>query len=198
MAICLGSACCAVGALGLIFASGVVFWLALGVVAVALVGILLPLAGTERFVRVAMGGRLGVRRPRPARDRALALGNRAHPSRFPEFVAADGAVPLAPDLPPEIRAKIGRMQSALVMPPSWQKRDLADIPGTDPFVWHGVIHKIDANGMRREEPLPPKDPERFRIVVVGDSLTYGEGIEAFWAYPAQLERAFGRSSGWRS
>ncbi len=100
-----------------------------------------------------------------------------------------GDVPLAPDLPPEIRAKIGRMQSALVMPPSWQKRDLADIPGTDPFVWHGVIHQIDANGMRREEPLPPKDPARFRIVVVGDSLTYGEGIDAFWAYPAQLERA---------
>ena len=74
------------------------------------------------------------------------------------------------------------MQSALVMPPSWQKRDLADIPGTDPFVWHGVIHQIDANGMRREEPLPPKDPERFRIVVVGDSLTYGEGVEL--CYPA--------------
>jgi uncharacterized RDD family membrane protein YckC len=33
---------------------GVVFWLALGVVAVALVGILLPLPGTERFVRVAL------------------------------------------------------------------------------------------------------------------------------------------------
>ena len=81
------------------------------------------------------------------------------------------------------------MQNALVMPPSWQKRDLADIPGIDPFVWHGVIHQIDANGMRREEPLPPKDPTRFRIVVVGDSLTYGEGIDAFWAYPAQLERA---------
>ena len=122
-------------------------------------------------------------------ETALWLWEIAASEPLPEFVAEDGDVPLAPDLPPEIRAKIGRMQSALVMPPSWQKRDLADIPGTDPFVWHGVVHQIDANGMRREEPLPPKDPERFRIVVVGDSLTYGEGIEAFWAYPAQLERA---------
>jgi hypothetical protein len=39
------------GGLGLIWASGVVFWLALGVVTVALAGILLHLPGTERFVR---------------------------------------------------------------------------------------------------------------------------------------------------
>jgi hypothetical protein len=176
------------GALGLIFASGVVFWLALGVVAVARVGILLPLAGAERFVRVAMvvGS---VFAGLALLETALWLWEIAASEPLPEFVAADGAVPLAPDLPPEIRAKIGRMQSALVMPPSWQKRDLADIPGIDPFVWHGVIRQIDANGMRREEPFAPKDPERFRIVVVADSLTYGEGIDAFWACPAQLERA---------
>jgi lysophospholipase L1-like esterase len=122
-------------------------------------------------------------------ETALWMWEKAASEPLPAFVAEDGAVPLPPDLPPEIQAKVGRMQSALVMPPSWQKRDLADIPGTDPFVWHGVIHQIDANGMRREEPLPPKDPDRFRIIVVGDSLTYGEGIDAFWAYPAQLERA---------
>jgi hypothetical protein len=29
-------------------------------------------------------------------------------------------VPLASDLPPQIRTKIARMQNALVMPPSWQ------------------------------------------------------------------------------
>ena len=50
---------------------------------------------------------------------------------------------------------------------SWQKRDLADVPGTDPYVWHGVVHQID--GMRREEPFPPPDPSRFRIIAVGDS-----------------------------
>lgn len=175
------------GGPGLIWASGIAFWLALGVITVALVGIL-PLRGTERFVRIAMVvGSLfaGI----AVLEAALWLWERAASEPLPEFVAADGAMPLPPELPPEIRTKIARMQSALVMPSSWQKRDLADIPGTDPFIWHGVVHEIDANGMRREEPFPPKDPERFRIAVVGDSLTYGEGIDAYWAYPAQLERA---------
>ena len=185
-AICLGLLL--LGALGLIWASGVLFWLALGVVAVALVGILLPLPATERFVRVAMvvGS---VFAGLALFEAALWPWERAASLPLPEFAAERGDVPLAPDLPPQIRTRIGRMQSALVMPPAWQKRDLAAVPGTDPFVWHGVVHQIDANGMRREEPFPPKDPERFRIVVVGDSLTYREGIDAFWAYPAQLERA---------
>ena len=30
----------------------------------------------------------------------------------------------------------------------------------------------------REREIPPKDPNRYRIVVVGDSFTYGQGIEA--------------------
>jgi lysophospholipase L1-like esterase len=185
-AICLGLLLA--GTLGLIWASGVAFWLALGVFAVALGGILLPLRGTERFVRVAMvvGS---VFAGLALFEAALWPWERAASRPLPEFAAETDDVPLAPDLPPEIRAKIARMQNALVMPSSWQKRDLADIAGTDPFIWHGVVHQIDGNGMRREEPFPPKDPNRFRIVVVGDSLTYGEGVDAYWAYSAQLERA---------
>jgi len=175
------------GALGLVWASGVAFWLALGVVAVAVVG-LLPLRGAERFVRIAMvvGS---VFASLALLETALWMWERAASGPLPEFVAQDGAVPLPPDLPPQILTKIARMQSALVMPQSWRKQDLAKIAGTDPFVWHGVLHQIDAHGMRREDPFAPRDPSRFRIVVVGDSLTYGEGIDAYWAYPAQLDRA---------
>jgi hypothetical protein len=32
-----------------------------------------------------------------------------------------------------------------------------------------------------------------RILVVGDSLTYGQGVDAAWTYPAQLERLLARS-----
>jgi hypothetical protein len=185
-AICLGLLL--LGALGLVWASGVAFWLALGFAMVGLVGVLLPRArGTDRFAPVALviGSVLvGL----ALLETALWLWESAY-EPLPEFVAEPGAVPLPPDLPAEIRVKIAHMQGAKVMPTSWQKRDLADVAGTDPFIWHGVVHQIDDNGMRRAEPFPPKDPELFRIVVVGDSLTYGEGIEAYWAYPAQLERA---------
>jgi lysophospholipase L1-like esterase len=186
-AICL--ALVPIGALGLVWASGVAFWLALGIVAIALAGVLSPAAGgKDRFAATALvigsvlAGLAGF-------EAALWHWERAASAPLAEFVAGAGGVPRPPDLPAAIRAKIERMRDAKVMPAAWQKRDLAKIPGTDPYIWHGVIHAIDANGMRREKPFPPKDPERFRIVVVGDSLTYGEGIDAYWAYPAQLERA---------
>jgi hypothetical protein len=38
--------------------------------------------------------------------------------------------------------------NAALMPSAWQKRDVAKIPRIDPFIWHGVIHRIDRNGMR--------------------------------------------------
>ena len=185
-AICLGLL--ALGGLGLIWASGVAFWPALGVATIGLAGVLMPAPRTERFVRIALAA-ASVFAGLTLLEGGLWLWERSAAEPLPEFVLDAGATPLPPDLPPEIRAKVARMQSALVMPPAWQKRDLAKIPGTDPFVWHGAVHQIDENGMRREEPFPPPDPSRFRIMVVGDSLTYGQGIDAYWAYPAQLERA---------
>jgi hypothetical protein len=180
------------GGLGLIWASGVVFWLALGVVMVGLAGVLPPVPSRRaRFTPITMvvgSVIVGL----VLLETALWLWERVLYEPFPEFDTETADVPLAPDLPPEIRAKVARMQSAVIMPPAWQKRDLAKMPGTDPFIWHGIIHQIDHNGMRRDDPLPPRDPSRFRIMVVGDSLTYGEGIDADWAYPAQLERALAR------
>ena len=181
-----------IGVIALIWVSGVAFWLALGLVAAGLVGVVLPqdqtaTFGTSRFAAIALViGLVSV--CLALLEATLWAFERAAAEPLPVFVAAPGAVPLAPELPPEIKTKIERMQDALVMPSSWQKRDLAKIPGTDPFVWHGVLHPIDENGMRRERPFPPWDSERFRIMVVGDSLTYGEGIDGSWTYPAQLER----------
>jgi lysophospholipase L1-like esterase len=189
-----------IGTIALIWVSGVVFWLALGLVTAGLIGVLMPAQRDDTDVS------------RPGRSAAVALVvgsvfvglallesvlwvlERAAAEPLPRFDAEAGAVPLAPELPPEIKTRIERMQGALVMPPAWQKRDLAEVPGTDPFVWHGVTHPIDANGMRRQQPFPPRDPERFRIMVVGDSLTYGEGIDAFWTYSAQLERSLATES----
>jgi hypothetical protein len=91
-AICLGLVL--IGALGLIWASGVVFWLALGVVMVGLVGVLLPLAGgTDRVAPVALvlgSAFVGL----ALVESALWLWEMAISEPLPEFVAEAGVVPL--------------------------------------------------------------------------------------------------------
>jgi lysophospholipase L1-like esterase len=185
------------GALAADLASGVLLWLSCGALAVGLAGVLMP-AGRSRSDRKLWSDRFA--------SVALAVSSMfvglalleallwaletAADQPLPQFVAkSPAAVPLAPELPPEIWAKIKRMQSALIMPSSWQRRDVEKVPGEDDFVWQTALHVLDANRMRRRKPFPPRDPNRFRIMVVGDSLTYGEGIDAFWTYPEQLERS---------
>jgi len=43
----------------------------------------------------------------------------------------------------------------------------------------------------REREIPPKSPTRFRIVVVGDSFTWGQGIEREERYSNRLEQMLG-------
>jgi len=43
--------------------------------------------------------------------------------------------------------------------------------------------------MRRADPVGPKQPGVVRILVFGDSLTYGHGVDAAHAYPAVLQKA---------
>jgi lysophospholipase L1-like esterase len=43
----------------------------------------------------------------------------------------------------------------------------------------------------REREIPPKDPARYRIVVVGDSFTWGQGIEVDQRFSNLLEAALG-------
>lgn len=181
-------------------ASGVLLWLPFATVAIGLLGVLLP-AGRSRSDRMLSSGRFA--------SVALAVSSvfiglalfeavlwaleTVADQPLPRFVATSpAAVPLAPELPPEIRRKIERMQNALIMPPSWQKRDLEKTSGIYAYVWQTALHINDANRMRRLDPFPPKDRNRFRIMVVGDSFTYGEGINAFWTYPEQLERSLAR------
>lgn len=78
--------------------------------------------------------------------------------------------------------------ASVAMPPQWARRPV-EIPGAAPaYYWHGALHVHNRDGMRLVGEFPPKKPDRFRIVVVGDSLTYGYGIAAEDTYPALLQR----------
>ncbi|OGV78595.1 MAG: hypothetical protein A3K19_32165 [Lentisphaerae bacterium RIFOXYB12_FULL_65_16] len=77
------------------------------------------------------------------------------------------------------------------IPSAWAWRR-AHVEGAElAFYWHGILHVNDINGMRRTAPFQRKRPGVFRIVVVGDSFTYGEGVDAEKAYPAVLEQLLG-------
>jgi lysophospholipase L1-like esterase len=180
----------AAGVVGVGLASGVLFW---------------PLLGAAVVGAILLGGALPAPRLRSrVGSLALAAGSvclllmlceavlwgleRIAARPLPEV--ASGPPPLPPALPPQLHEKIARMQGALVMPREWEHLDLERSPGIkQPYLWQGVHHVFNADRMRRDGAFPPRDPGRFRVLVVGDSFTYGEGIDARWTYAAQLERA---------
>lgn len=74
-----------------------------------------------------------------------------------------------------------------VMPQAWQKRWVV-VPGAKvAYMWHGILHVRNKDQMRRTVPFPAKEDGVFRIMAVGDSMTYGWGVESDAAYPAQIE-----------
>lgn len=113
-------------------------------------------------------------------------------------------VPLASGgfVPPEIVAAAAARYRFTTMPEEWRHREVK-IPGTvQAYYWQGVLHVIDAqnatcrgvgpqmacSGFRRATPFPVKDPNVFRVIVVGDSLTYGEGVAEKNTFTSLLEQ----------
>ncbi len=78
--------------------------------------------------------------------------------------------------------------SLLTMPPEWERSATQRNGEMRSYRWHGALHLVDRNGMRRMSPFPPKRQDRCRILVVGDSLTYGTGIDEAHTYVATAER----------
>src|SRR5437868_5120533 len=90
------------------------------------------------------------------------------------------AIPAAPKLsteedsiPAELIAFTEARKRVTTMPDEWKMREI-EVPGAaHAYSWQGVVHVVDENGFRRTTPFPPKDPNVFRVMVLGDSLTYG-------------------------
>ena len=76
---------------------------------------------------------------------------------------------------------------ALAMPREWE-RQLIQIAGAKHAeYWHGHLHVYNRDGMRVLGDFPPEQPGVFRVIALGDSLTYGYGIAEQDTYPRVLE-----------
>jgi GDSL-like Lipase/Acylhydrolase family len=81
------------------------------------------------------------------------------------------------------------------MAPEWERRE-THVPGAYRAVyWQGALHVYNSDQLRMVGSPRPKDPSLFRVLVLGDSLTYGLGIEERFTYAHQLERLLRRR--WR-
>ena len=57
------------------------------------------------------------------------------------------------------------------------------------WAWTGGFSRINAQGLRADQPVGPKTAGERRLLVVGDSVTFGAKVQTGQAYPAQLEQA---------
>ena len=109
--------------------------------------------------------------------------------RTPTFAEADAL------LEPGVVAAARRRADALSMPPEWERRETRVSGASRAVYWQGVLHVYNSDGFRMIGSPPTKDPSLFRVLVLGDSLTYGDGIEERFTYSRQLERLLRRR--WR-
>ncbi|TWT62220.1 O-acetyltransferase OatA [Rubinisphaera italica] len=55
------------------------------------------------------------------------------------------------------------------------------------FCYMGVLHIVDDQGYRRSAPTPPKRTDRLRVLVTGDSYTYGACVKESEIFTNQAE-----------
>lgn len=95
---------------------------------------------------------------------------------------------LSANLSSDVMSKVVTRENVVTLPPEWEWRSVA-IPGAKrSYYWHMALHVHDENNFRRTTPFPQKSPRTFRIMIVGDSLTYGYGIDEKFTYSAILQR----------
>jgi lysophospholipase L1-like esterase len=81
-----------------------------------------------------------------------------------------------------------RIAEALSMPPELRMRKVGAPGASSAYYWQGKLHVHNHYGLRRGAPYPPKRKNVFRIMVLGDSVTYGYGVSDEDTYVRILEQ----------
>ncbi len=80
----------------------------------------------------------------------------------------------------------------LIMPEAWKAKRVHLEGAKSAYYWQGHLHVRNQDNMRIIGDWPPKRAGIYRIIVLGDSLTYGKGIAVEDTYPAVVERELGK------
>jgi len=86
----------------------------------------------------------------------------------------------------------GIINKIAAIPSQWERRDVDVRGASHAYYWHGKLHIHDANGFRRASPFPPRNKQVCRVMLVGDSLTYGYGVAENETYGALLQGKLNR------
>jgi hypothetical protein len=117
---------------------------------------------------------------RPWRGKVLALLL----SLFAGLVVAEIAVRVLVGSPLSERLPIMEMQSNPHR--GWQM-----VPGKDHYTYHHLV-RVNEHGFRGPPIEPPRE-DRIRVLALGDSLVYGQGVGDGDTIPVYLEAALGES-----
>jgi lysophospholipase L1-like esterase len=91
-------------------------------------------------------------------------------------------------VPQDLVATANSRQSVMTMPDTWKRVPTSVAGAVRAEYWHGVLHVYNKERMRWASPLPAKRKDYYRVMVVGDSLTYGQGLPEKWRFSNLLEQ----------
>ena len=188
-------------ALGLQFVSGVLFWVVAGLVLAAswvtmlaaaeLAAVFWGKVATRRYLGNGLLVILSCSLTLGAAEASFAIYERvalagvesAAPAENAEADAADVPSNDTPEtlpeinLPPWVLERVRARAKVITMPDEWKRRRVK-VPGArKAHYWQGALHVRDVYHMRQKASFPAKRGTHLRVMVLGDSLTYGYGVD---------------------